>query len=92
MLALHPSLFNGEYTLINALKALDWIMSDHVYVQSPCNFFVEDYIKIFYTTYKWNVSSIRCKMVLRLLTTAREVDSLNLVLLSPLSWDRAGVF
>jgi hypothetical protein len=49
----------------------------HFYVQSPQNFLVEDY-KIFYTIYKWIVSSIQCKMGLRRSTTAR-VDSRSLI-------------
>jgi hypothetical protein len=33
---------------------------DHFYVQSPCNPPYEDYTEIFYTIYKWNISSIQC--------------------------------
>jgi hypothetical protein len=28
---------------------------NNFYVQSPCNFLIEDYTEIFYTLYKWNV-------------------------------------
>jgi hypothetical protein len=39
----------------------------------PCNFLIEDYTDIFYTIYKWNVPSIRCKKRLRLPNSVREV-------------------
>jgi hypothetical protein len=56
MLALNRSLLNMEYILIN-------VSFDRFYVQSPCNFLIEHYTEIFYAIYKWNVSSIQCKMV-----------------------------
>jgi hypothetical protein len=36
---------------------------------------------MFYTTYKWNVSSIQCKMGLRRSTSEGEVDPLSLILI-----------
>jgi hypothetical protein len=39
-----------------------------------------DNTEILYTIYKWNVSPIQCKMVLRRSTIARKVDPLSLYL------------
>jgi hypothetical protein len=79
MLALNRSILNREYNLINVLKALAF---DHFYVQSPCNPLIEDYTEIFYTIYKWNISSIQCEMRHRWMTTAREVDPVSLIFIN----------
>jgi hypothetical protein len=60
-------------------KCSEGLGFDHYYVQSPCNFLIEDYTEMLYTIYKWNVSSIQCKMGLRWSTTARKVDPLSLI-------------
>jgi hypothetical protein len=79
MLALNRSLLNRKYTVINVLKALASIIC-------MCNihvtFFYQDYTKILYAIYKWNISSIHCKMRHRQLTTAREVDPLCLIFIN----------
>jgi hypothetical protein len=77
MIVLNRSLLNREYILINVLKALTSIISTR-FVQSPCNFLIEDYTEIFYTIYKLNVSSVQSKMEFRRSTTARKVDPLSL--------------
>jgi hypothetical protein len=77
MLALNRSLLNREYTRYSNKFSED-LGFDHFYVQSQCNFLLENYIEIFYTIYNWNVSSIKCKTVLRRSMAAKKVDPLSL--------------
>jgi hypothetical protein len=58
MLVLNRSLLNRKYILINVLKALASIIStSNLYVT-----FLSKITEIFYAIYKWNLSSIQCKM------------------------------
>jgi hypothetical protein len=54
---------------------------DHFYVQFPCNLPIENYIEIFCTIYKWNVSSVQYEVRLRRSTTTREVEPPSLILI-----------
>jgi hypothetical protein len=59
MLVLNRSLLNREYNLINVVKALGSI----IYMCNlNVNFLIKNYTGIFYAIYKWNISSIHCKM------------------------------
>jgi hypothetical protein len=78
MLALNCSLLNREYTIIKCSEGLGF---DHLYVESPCNFLIEDYTEIFNAIYKWDIFPMQCKTRHRQSTIVREVDPLCLILI-----------
>jgi hypothetical protein len=57
-------------------------MASIIYICNLCNFLAEDCTEIFFTIYKWNISSIHRTMGLRRSTAARKVESMSLIFIS----------
>jgi hypothetical protein len=64
-------------------KCSEGLGFDHFYVQSPCNYFIEDYAQIFYMIDEGDIPAIQCKMSLR--GSVRKGDGLSLFLIDYVS-------